>query len=69
VGCLKVGSGKGWKYLCDTLEPRAIPWMDIPLIGQKAEEKVVGKTAIPEGVYRIVLKENLRHKRVLPTFV
>lgn len=47
----------GARY-CDTLEPHAINW--------EKETKVDGKTAIPEGTYRIVMGWSSRYKRLMP---
>lgn len=44
------------KHLCDTLEDRVRP----------EEEKVYGKTAIPEGAYEMVLSYSPRFKKILP---
>ena len=43
-------------YFCDTLEDVVRP----------IEEKVYGKTAIPEGTYTIVLTMSNRFKKILP---
>jgi len=69
VGCMKIHDGTRWMYFCDTIEPRAIAWSDDPDIGQVGEERVAGQTAIPEGTYRIVMKENKTYKRMMPTLV
>lgn len=45
-------------YLCDTLEPRRR--------NLKKEKKVLGRTAIPEGRYRIVITKSFRFKCWLP---
>ena len=47
----------GARY-CDTLEPHAIDW--------EKEKKVDGKTAIPEGTYRIVMGWSSRYRRLMP---
>ena len=52
--------------LCDTLEPRAIAWEDKPLIGQKAGERIFGKTAIPEGRYLVRVCYSKTYKRKMP---
>lgn len=44
--------------LCDTMEPRAINWHE--------EMKKAGKTAIPEGRYRIKMLHSKTFKRVMP---
>lgn len=44
------------KYIADTLEDRVRP----------EGEKVYGKTAIPEGVYKVVLSYSQRFKKILP---
>lgn len=58
--------GGAWLALCNTLEPRAIAWEDKPLIGQHRGERIPGKTAIPEGTYRIELRESKTYKRRMP---
>lgn len=44
------------KHLCDTLEDRVRP----------EGEKIYGKTAIPEGIYEMVLSYSPRFKKILP---
>lgn len=67
LGFLQVErEGGRWEYLCDTVEPRAIAWVDRPLIGQKAGVHVPGRTAIPEGRYRIEIRESKTYKREMP---
>lgn len=44
------------KYIADTLEDRV----------RSEEEKVYGKTAIPEGTYEMVLSYSPRFKKILP---
>lgn len=44
------------KYIADTLEDRVRP----------EGEKVYGKTAIPEGIYEMVLSYSPRFKKILP---
>ena len=46
------------RYLCDTLEPRRR--------NLKKEKKVPGRTAIPEGRYRVLITKSYRLKRWLP---
>lgn len=58
--------GGAWMTLCDTLEPHAIPWENKPLIGQHKGERIPGKTAIPEGTYRIELRNSKTYKRRMP---
>lgn len=53
-------------YLCDTLEPRAIPWQDDLSIGQHAEQRIPGRTAIPEGHYEIQMLQSRTYRRKLP---
>ena len=45
-------------YFCDTLEPHAIDW--------SKEKKVVGKTAIPCGRYKVTLRYSTTFKRKMP---
>jgi len=44
------------KYFCETLERRVC----------RKGKKVRGETAIPEGVYKVVLDMSTRFKRILP---
>lgn len=46
------------RYLCDTLEPK--------YRNPKKEKKVPGRTAIPEGRYRVLITKSYRHERWLP---
>lgn len=46
------------KYFCDTLEPHAIDW--------SKEKKVMGKTAIPRGHYKVTLRYSNTFKRKMP---
>lgn len=55
VGRLSIDS----KYFCDTLEDAV----------RAPGVKVRGKTAVPEGRYRVVLTESPRFKRILPLLV
>lgn len=57
IGRLYADNGQ---RLCDTLEPT---WRD--LLGGTGH-KVMGRTAIPEGTYRIVLTRSPRFKQWLP---
>ena len=43
---------------CDTLEPQ---WRDL-----KTQQKVMGKTAIPEGEYKIVMSPSAKFHRNMP---
>lgn len=52
----KLHTSKG--YLCDTLEDRV-----------RKGKKVKGTTAIPEGIYRVILTMSPRFKRLLPLLV
>ena len=45
-------------YLCDTLEPHRIDWTK--------EKKVKGKTAIPEGTYKVELAWSKKWGRTMP---
>ena len=44
--------------ICDTLEPHCIDW--------DKDEKVLGKTAIPEGRYRIMMKLSRKFGMKMP---
>ena len=46
------------KYFCDTLEDRYRDW--------DKEEKVMNETAIPEGVYEVIVNVSAKFKRKLP---
>lgn len=46
------------KYFCDTLEPHAIDW--------SKEKKIPGKTAIPAGRYKVVLRKSMVFKKMMP---
>ena len=46
------------RYLCDTLEPKRR--------NLKKEKKVPGRTAIPEGRYRVMITKSYRFQRWLP---
>ena len=54
IGAIQVNG----KYQMDTLEPRAIDW--------QKEQKVAGKTAIPEGRYRLCIDYSKTFKRKMP---
>ena len=49
------------RYLCDTLEPKRR--------NLKKEKKVPGRTAVPEGRYRVLITKSLRFQRWLPLLV
>jgi len=63
---LAEGPGVRALPLCSTLEPHAIPWQDNADIGQKAEQRIPGRTAIPEGTYSIELRYSKTHRRKMP---
>ncbi|WP_036876360.1 DUF5675 family protein [Xylanibacter oryzae] len=44
--------------ICDTLEPHCINWA--------TETKIKGKTAIPEGRYRIMMKMSSKFEKQMP---
>ena len=46
------------KWVCNTLEPHCIDW--------KKEQKVMGKTAIPEGRYQVERRESPKFGRLMP---
>lgn len=50
-------------YICDTLEDCMREGDDGML---SKEEKHYGKTAIPQGVYEILLRDSPRYKRTMP---
>lgn len=60
IGVLQVENPETGKfeYFCDTLEPRRIDWT--------REKKVAGRTAIPEGCYRVDLSYSRTYKRQMP---
>ena len=43
------------RHFADTLEPRAIDW--------SKEEKTLGKTAIPEGTYKVEMRYRNSRRR------
>ena len=45
-------------YVCDSLEPHAIDW--------STEKKVVGKTAIPCGEYKVEYEYSQKFKKQMP---
>lgn len=59
------------EYFCDTLEDKV---RDLPAkcpntpkgINCKCPEKTYGRTAIPEGEYKVTMEHSPRFKRVLP---
>lgn len=57
IGAIQVNG----QYLMDTLEPHAINW--------QTEQKTVGKTAIPEGRYRVQIDFSKTFKRKMPYLV
>jgi hypothetical protein len=50
------------KYFCDTLE-------DTVRTLKSKEDKIPGKTAIPPGIYKIILNESPKFKRTLPRLI
>ena len=50
------------KKICDPLEPA---WRDY----KGGEKKVLGKSAVPEGTYRVVITKSQRFQRYLPLLV
>ena len=54
------------KYFCDTIEDRVRDMNQDGDLLDPGEEKISGKTAIPYGVYDIILSVSQRFKRVLP---
>jgi len=46
------------RRVCDTLEPQCIKW--------QTEKKVAGKTAIPEGRYRVDMEYSPKFERQMP---
>lgn len=59
--------GAQWVLLGQTHEPRAMAWVDRPLIGQRAGVFRRHHTAMPEGRFRLALHHSRRYKRMLPT--
>ena len=49
-------------YFCDTIE-------DPVRTLKSKEDKVPGKTAIPPGIYKIILNESPKFKRILPRLI
>ena len=45
-------------YFADTLEPKTIVW--------SKEEKTLGKTAIPEGTYKVEMRYSTKFKTQMP---
>ena len=45
-------------YLCDCLEPKAINW--------SIQKKIKGKTAIPEGRYKVEVRYSPRFRKCMP---
>ena len=45
-------------YFADTLEPKTIDW--------SKEEKTLGKTAIPEGTYKVEMRYSRKFKTQMP---
>ena len=46
------------RHFADTLEPRTIDW--------SKEEKTLGKTAIPEGTYKVKMRYSTKFKTQMP---
>ena len=59
IGSLEDEKGK---KICDTLEPT---WRDY----KAGEKKVPGKSAVPEGTYRVVTTYSQRFRKYLPLLV
>lgn len=59
------------KFFCNTLEdtvrelpsscPNTVKWLDC-----KCPQKIKGKTAIPVGIYKVVLSYSNRFKKIMP---
>ncbi|MBQ0057900.1 MAG: hypothetical protein KBT20_09610 [Bacteroidales bacterium] len=59
LGIMKIYAEDGTMLdVCHTLEPHAIDW--------KKEKKVMGRTAIPEGRYRIEMQWSRKYHRLMP---
>ena len=54
------------EFECYTLEDTCREHIDTEIIFEIAFEKVSGKTAIPKGIYNIIINESHRFKRLLP---
>ena len=59
------------EYFCDTLEDTVRTLPSTCPGGNKCEckEKVYGQTAIPKGIYKIVLSYSPKFKRILPLLI
>lgn len=57
IGTLSING----QWICDTMEPHCINW--------QWEEKVPGKTAIPEGTYKIQMKRSPKFKKNMPYLI
>ena len=56
-------------FFCNTLEDTIRPLIDLNKDGDyddKGEGKIYGKTAIPRGIYKVILSYSSRFKRILP---
>ncbi len=54
------------EYFCDTLEDTVRDKNNDGDLNDLGEEKVYGETAIPVGLYRVVMNRSPRFKRILP---
>lgn len=59
AGSLYVMENNVPKFVCNTLEPK---YRDL----RKGDDKVEGKTAIPEGRYKLKLQYSPKFKRLMP---
>lgn len=53
-------------YFCDTLEDKVRDYNKDGDLLDKDEQKVYGETAIPYGMYKIILNYSPRFKKILP---
>ena len=53
-------------YFCDTLEDKVRDYNKDGDLLDKDEQKVFGETAIPYGMYKVILNYSPRFKKILP---
>lgn len=57
------------EYFCDTLENTVRDLNNDGDLEDPGEKKIYGETAIPKGVYKIILAMSPRFKRILPVLL